>query len=72
MKEYTLCDNVDDHIWFDSFHPTEKVHQQIAKELWNGSSDSVGPYNLQQLFDNVDNNAIIADIVDNLNSNQIF
>lgn len=72
-KEYELCDNIDDHIWWDSFHPTEKLHEQIAKELWHAAYDnSVGPYNLKQLFTNKEKKVIIADIVDDPERKQIF
>ncbi|GLT56189.1 hypothetical protein SLA2020_292510 [Shorea laevis] len=38
VKDYQLCDNAEDHVWWDSFHPTERIHEQCAKELWNGPS----------------------------------
>jgi phospholipase/lecithinase/hemolysin len=36
-----------DYVWWDSFHPTEKIHEQFAKVLWNKTPSSVGPFNLQ-------------------------
>ncbi|KAK1549620.1 hypothetical protein Q3G72_004964 [Acer saccharum] len=67
VKEYELCENAEDYVWWDSFHPTEKIHEQFAKTLWNGEPEpepfSVGPYNLQSLFfDKV--KLTIGDIVD--------
>lgn len=60
--EYKLCENPEDHVWWDSFHPTEKIHEQLAKVLWDGPASAVGPYNLQDLFlDKVE--VTIADIV---------
>ncbi|KAG9457626.1 hypothetical protein H6P81_002134 [Aristolochia fimbriata] len=59
--EYELCDNPKDRVWWDSFHPTEKIHEQFAQELWNGPS--VGPHNLEKLFFETEN-LTIADIVD--------
>ncbi|KAL3744615.1 hypothetical protein ACJRO7_013822 [Eucalyptus globulus] len=60
--EYKLCENPEDHVWWDSFHPTEKIHEQLAKALWDGLAPAVGPYNLQDLFlDKVE--VTIADIV---------
>ncbi|XP_044463173.1 GDSL esterase/lipase 5-like [Mangifera indica] len=58
-SSYDLCDNPDDHIWWDSFHLTEKIHEQFAKTLWDGPSSSVGPFNLRDLFF-----PTIADVVD--------
>jgi hypothetical protein len=49
-KDYQLCNNADNYVWWDSFHPTERTHEQIAKALWNGPPSSVGPYNLEALF----------------------
>ena len=67
VKEYELCENAEDYVWWDSFHPTEKIHEQFAKTLWNGEPEpepfSVGPYNLQRLFFDKEK-LTIADIVD--------
>ncbi|XP_057430364.1 GDSL esterase/lipase 5-like [Lotus japonicus] len=65
VKEYDLCDNSDEYVWWDSFHPTEKIHEQFAKALWNGPPSVVGPYNLDNLFSNIKNKLTIADVVDN-------
>ncbi|OIT04224.1 gdsl esteraselipase 2 [Nicotiana attenuata] len=62
-KEYEICDNARDYVWFDSFHPTEGIHEQFAKALWDGPSSSVGPYTLQDLFFGKEKQTI-ADIVD--------
>ncbi|PNY10851.1 GDSL esterase/lipase 5-like protein [Trifolium pratense] len=64
IKEYNLCDNVEEFLWWDSFHPTEKIHEQFAKALWNGPSSLVGPYNLERLFNNDIKSMTIADVVD--------
>ncbi|KAI3417068.1 Lipase_GDSL domain-containing protein [Psidium guajava] len=61
--EYKLCENPEDHIWWDSFHPTEKIHEQFAKALWDGPASAVGPHNLRDLFFDKDK-AAIADLVD--------
>ncbi|KAG4949512.1 hypothetical protein AAZX31_15G173500 [Glycine max] len=63
IKEFSLCDNVGDFVWWDSFHPTEKIHEQFAKALWNGPASSVGPYNLENFF-NKEIKLTIADVVD--------
>ncbi|XP_077236469.1 GDSL esterase/lipase 5-like [Tasmannia lanceolata] len=62
-SEYQLCDTADEYIWWDSFHPTETIHQQFAQLFWNGPPISVGPYNLESLFFG-DEKLTIADIVD--------
>ncbi|KAK4587691.1 hypothetical protein RGQ29_018917 [Quercus rubra] len=50
VTDYQLCDNADDFVWWDSLHPTEKIHEQFGQALWNGPPSSVGPYTLQHLF----------------------
>ncbi|KAL6331163.1 hypothetical protein AAG906_009591 [Vitis piasezkii] len=65
VTEYELCENPDEYIWWDSFHPTERIHEQFAKALWDGPPFSVGPYNLQELFWSKEKKRMtIADIVD--------
>lgn len=51
VKEYELCDNVSDYVFFDSGHPTEKANQQIAELTWSGKPSATGPYNFKALFD---------------------
>ncbi|WCJ42866.1 GDSL lipase [Euphorbia peplus] len=62
--EFKLCENADEHVWWDSYHPTDRIHEQFAKTLWNSAVDIVGPYNLQRLFFDDQNLSLIADIVD--------
>ena len=69
VGEYQLCDNPDGYIWWDSFHPTERIHEQFAMALWDGPPFSVGPFNLQALFFSNEKkkkkkDMTIADIVD--------
>ena len=64
VTDYQLCDDADDYVWWDSFHPTERIHQQFAKALWNGPPFSVGPYNLEDLFFSRERELTIGDIVD--------
>ncbi|XP_019258467.1 PREDICTED: GDSL esterase/lipase 1-like isoform X1 [Nicotiana attenuata] len=51
VKEYKLCKNVKDYIFFDSGHLTEVAYKQVAELLWNGTKDVVNPYNLKSFFD---------------------
>ncbi|TMW84503.1 hypothetical protein EJD97_025044 [Solanum chilense] len=50
VKEYELCKNVKDYLFFDSSHPSEKAYQKYTKLLWNGTPDVVAPYNLKSFF----------------------
>ncbi|XP_028795851.1 GDSL esterase/lipase 5-like [Neltuma alba] len=61
--EYSLCDNVNDHVWWDSFHPTQMIHRQFALLLWSGPTSSVAPFNLHSLF-TTNTKRTIADVVD--------
>ncbi|XP_021720395.1 GDSL esterase/lipase 5-like [Chenopodium quinoa] len=38
VKEYELCNNVDDHIFWDSLHYTEKANKQIVDEIWSNKN----------------------------------
>ncbi|XP_022762418.1 GDSL esterase/lipase 1-like [Durio zibethinus] len=51
IKEYQLCENVSEHLFFDSVHPTEKASQQIAELMWTGTVNITRPYNLRALFE---------------------
>ncbi|WMV54396.1 hypothetical protein MTR67_047781 [Solanum verrucosum] len=50
VKEYKLCKNVKDYLFFDSGHLTEMVYKQVAELLWNGTVDVIQPYNLKSFF----------------------
>ncbi|KAL6140610.1 hypothetical protein ACLB2K_058908 [Fragaria x ananassa] len=50
--EYELCENVSEHVFFDSSHGTERLYQQFAKQFWSGvPANSTGPYSLKELFE---------------------
>ncbi|XP_049387956.1 GDSL esterase/lipase 5-like [Solanum stenotomum] len=51
VKEYELCNNVKDYLFFDSSHPSEKAYQKYTELLWNGTPDVVAPYNLKSFFE---------------------
>ncbi|RDX62262.1 GDSL esterase/lipase 1 [Mucuna pruriens] len=51
IKEYELCDNVNEYVFFDSHHPTDRASQYFAGLIWNGNRTITSPYNLKQLFE---------------------
>ncbi|XP_050233913.1 GDSL esterase/lipase 5 [Mercurialis annua] len=54
VKEFNLCKNPNNYVFWDSFHLTEKAYMQLAIEMWNGLNTShiIGPSNMKQLFQN--------------------
>ncbi|EEF46208.1 GDSL esterase/lipase 5 [Ricinus communis] len=62
VAKFELCENANEYVWWDSFHPTERIHAEFAKTLWNGPPFYVGAYNLEDLFFN--RKLTIADTVD--------
>ncbi|KAK7275519.1 hypothetical protein RIF29_16638 [Crotalaria pallida] len=51
VKEFELCEDVEEYVIFDAVHPTEKTYQQIAELMWNGDHEVAGPYNLRELYE---------------------
>ena len=50
MKEFELCENPKEYLFFDSYHPNERAYEQFAKLMWSGDSQVIKPYNLKQFF----------------------
>ncbi|KAK9756057.1 hypothetical protein RND81_01G070300 [Saponaria officinalis] len=54
IKEYELCHNINDYLFWDSIHFTEKTNMQIAYEMWNNTNyvhDFPGAsYTFKELF----------------------
>ncbi|EXB38254.1 GDSL esterase/lipase 5 [Morus notabilis] len=52
IKEYNLCENPNEYVYWDSYHLTENVYKQLADQMWRGTANShtVGRYNLKDLF----------------------
>ncbi|KAL2555180.1 GDSL esterase/lipase 5 [Forsythia ovata] len=48
MKEFEVCKNPNEFIFWDSYHLTESVYKRMAHQMWSGPSK--GPYNLKQFF----------------------
>ncbi|KAL8110704.1 hypothetical protein AgCh_026443 [Apium graveolens] len=51
IKEYELCNNASEYLFFDSAHPSEMANQQLSKLMWEGSSSVTGPHNLESLLE---------------------
>ncbi|KAI3526239.1 hypothetical protein L1887_05483 [Cichorium endivia] len=49
IREFELCDNPNDYLLFDPYHPTEAANRQLAEMFWNGDSKVSSPYNLKAL-----------------------
>ncbi|KAL3723517.1 hypothetical protein ACJRO7_035662 [Eucalyptus globulus] len=50
VREYSMCPNPTDYVFFDSNHLSERAYHQFAQLIWNGSSPTTKPYNLEALF----------------------
>ncbi|KAL3694146.1 hypothetical protein R1sor_007797 [Riccia sorocarpa] len=50
---YNLCDNVDAYLFWDYFHPTERVYSILAENFWKGDSSVIAPMNLKTLVRSV-------------------
>ncbi|CAM6107599.1 unnamed protein product [Calypogeia fissa] len=44
-----LCDNVENFVFWDVLHPTERVYRRIAKLAWGGDGSFIQPMNLKTL-----------------------
>ncbi|KAG6554956.1 hypothetical protein Mapa_003541 [Marchantia paleacea] len=44
-----VCDNVDEHVFWDYFHPSDRAYGIVADKLWDGDLDVVAPMNLNAL-----------------------
>ncbi|KAG4394266.1 hypothetical protein GLYMA_03G263900v4 [Glycine max] len=49
-KDYDLCENPSEYVFFDSVHPTERADQIISQFMWSGHQSIAGPFNLKTLF----------------------
>ncbi|XP_018718019.2 GDSL esterase/lipase 5 [Eucalyptus grandis] len=50
VREYASCPNPAEYVFFDSNHLSERAYHQFAQLIWNGSSPTTKPYNLEALF----------------------
>ncbi|KAL7605259.1 hypothetical protein Lser_V15G17819 [Lactuca serriola] len=58
IKEYEVCENSSEYLFFDSFHPNEVASRQFAEIFWNGDSKITEPYNLKALFEGIPNDEL--------------
>ncbi|KAJ9190457.1 hypothetical protein P3X46_001659 [Hevea brasiliensis] len=50
-KDYKVCEDVSEYLFFDPVHPTEKAYKQLAKLIWSGGHNVSWPYNLKTLVE---------------------
>lgn len=50
IKEYELCENPNEYLFFDYAHYTDMANKQLAETMWDGPSSYTGPYNVGTLF----------------------
>lgn len=52
---YEVCEDSNEYLWWDSVHVSEKVHEQLALELWTATASLPGSYTFQDLFSDFQN-----------------
>ncbi|KAM7483937.1 hypothetical protein LguiB_008520 [Lonicera macranthoides] len=50
VKEYEVCEEPREYVFWDSYHLTQTVYQQMAYQMWSGKHPTTGPYNLKTMF----------------------
>ncbi|XP_022964041.1 GDSL esterase/lipase 5-like [Cucurbita moschata] len=50
QTEFELCENPNEYLFFDSYHPNERAYEQFAKLIWYGDAQFINPSNLKQFF----------------------
>ncbi|KAI9119760.1 hypothetical protein K1719_009149 [Acacia pycnantha] len=48
---FEACEDPSDYVFIDALHPTERVFQEFARIVWNGTRYQTWPYNLKELFE---------------------
>ncbi|XP_010471117.1 PREDICTED: GDSL esterase/lipase 6-like [Camelina sativa] len=49
---YKICNNPDEFLFWDFYHPTERTYHLMSKALWNGNKNQIRPFNLMALATN--------------------
>ncbi|KAK9115422.1 hypothetical protein Syun_022219 [Stephania yunnanensis] len=47
--EYTMCNNPNEYLFWDYFHPSEHSYKLISKALWAGNTRVIRPLNLKNM-----------------------
>ncbi|KAL8226220.1 hypothetical protein R6Q57_018777 [Mikania cordata] len=50
VREYQVCENPKEYVFWDSYHLTERVYKQMANQMWN-QQPTTGTFNLKTLFE---------------------
>ncbi|CAM6098158.1 unnamed protein product [Calypogeia fissa] len=50
-EDYEVCDNPEDHVFWDFYHGTEKMHEMFAKDIWNGNGDVISPLSVREMVE---------------------
>lgn len=45
-----VCPDVDNYIFWDYFHPSQKTFKRLADVCWSGGPDQMYPFNLQSIL----------------------
>ena len=52
LKDYELCENPSEHVFFDYSHATERTNELFAQLMWSENGNDTRPYNnLRVLFE---------------------
>ncbi|KAL0731569.1 hypothetical protein Bca4012_027663 [Brassica carinata] len=49
---YKICNNPNEFMFWDFYHPTERTYHLMSKALWNGNKNKIRPFNLMALATN--------------------
>ncbi|EOA33251.1 hypothetical protein CARUB_v10021945mg [Capsella rubella] len=49
---YNICNNPNEFLFWDFYHPTERTYHLMSKALWNGNKNQIRPFNLMALATN--------------------
>ncbi|KAJ0008235.1 hypothetical protein Pint_29373 [Pistacia integerrima] len=51
VKEYELCSNPNEYVFFDGGHASERANSILSNFLWNGGSEFTWPLSMKQLYE---------------------
>ncbi|KAI3950701.1 hypothetical protein MKX01_030281 [Papaver californicum] len=47
--EFSVCENPNEYLFWDFFHPSEHTYKLLSKALWSGKPSRIRPFNIQAL-----------------------